>query len=67
LSQDPQQQEEEEEDEGDGDAVLVTDADTPIGELITLQLILARWVRSVRGELVTLQVILLDRQEVWDV
>ena len=32
----------EEEDQGDGDAVLVTEADSPIGEQIVLQLILAR-------------------------
>ncbi len=36
--------EEEEEDEGDGSAVLVTDADTPMGEQVVLQLILARCV-----------------------
>lgn len=38
--EDPDQQQEEEE-EGDGAAILVTDADTPIGEQVVLQLILA--------------------------
>ena len=34
------------EDEEAGDAVLVTDADSPMGELIVLQLILARYIFS---------------------
>ena len=33
----------EQEPEGPRDAVLVTDADSPTGEFIVLQLILARW------------------------
>jgi hypothetical protein len=36
------QGEEEDEDVGEGDAILVTDADSPLGEQIILQLILAR-------------------------
>lgn len=32
----------EDENEGPGDAILVTDADSPLGELVLLQLILAR-------------------------
>jgi hypothetical protein len=36
------QGEEEEDDVGDGDAVLVTDADSSVGEQVVLQLILAR-------------------------
>ncbi|KAL6748524.1 hypothetical protein V8C86DRAFT_3146608 [Haematococcus lacustris] len=35
-------QEDEEDEEGEGDAILVTDADTPMGEQVVLQLILAR-------------------------
>ena len=38
------QDEFEEEEEGDGNAILVTDADTPSGEQVLLQLILARCV-----------------------
>ncbi|GFH26113.1 NAD(P)-bd_dom domain-containing protein, partial [Haematococcus lacustris] len=35
-------QEDEDGEEGEGDAILVTDADTPMGEQVVLQLILAR-------------------------
>ena len=31
---------------GPSDVILVTDADTPTGELVTLQLILLRWARQ---------------------
>lgn len=44
-AQEPEQEQEvEQEEEGDGSAILVTDADTPMGEQVVLQLILARWV-----------------------
>mmetsp|Transcript_6708 Transcript_6708/g.17950 ORF Transcript_6708/g.17950 Transcript_6708/m.17950 type:complete len:349 (-) Transcript_6708:1160-2206(-) len=39
---DSEQDEFEEDDDGDGNAILVTDADTPSGEQVLLQLILAR-------------------------
>lgn len=46
LLQEPQQQQQQEEDNGEKDTVLVTDADTPTGELVVLQLILLRYVQE---------------------
>jgi hypothetical protein len=44
--QEPQQQQQQQEEEGEKDMVLVTDADTPTGELVVLQLILLRCVQG---------------------
>jgi hypothetical protein len=47
--QEPQQQQQQEEESGEKDVILVTDADTPTGELVVLQLILLRWGVQVQG------------------
>jgi hypothetical protein len=47
LLQEPQQQQQQlDESYGERDTVLVTDADTPTGELVVLQLILLRCVQG---------------------